>query len=293
MSIRMKRFKDWLLNPVLVKELQRRIQSRKTPIILFAYLIVLGVFVFSFFSTFDTQSDHFDADNSIGLFLFLSALQLMTAAFVLPGLTSSMISGEREKQTLYILLTTNLDSKQIVIGKWMASLSFMLMLFICSLPFYVMVYGFGGITTWHLILVVFHLFSTMLFYSSLGIFFSAWIKRTGVATTISYLAVFFHGIGIAVVGYFAFVVGSFFTQNLMHGNQIPLVFELLMAIHPVTSLLDIFHFMGDFDTKIGGYIPFYLFYILFYFITSFALLIAASYMMMPHRFQWRRREEKK
>ena len=107
-----------LNNPVLSKEIKLRFRSPKSFSGILFYLIVMCIFVFGFiFVTMSVnQTTYFTPDESFFLFTLLSFIQLGLVLFISPGLTAGVISTEREKQTLPILLTTSQSSFQIIIG---------------------------------------------------------------------------------------------------------------------------------------------------------------------------------
>ncbi|MBO1914210.1 hypothetical protein J4G37_56505, partial [Microvirga sp. 3-52] len=71
------------------------------------------------------QTAYFTPDESFFLFTLLSFIQLGLVLFISPGLTAGVISTEREKQTLPILLTTSQSSFQIILGKLLSSIAFL------------------------------------------------------------------------------------------------------------------------------------------------------------------------
>ena len=81
--------------------------------------------------------------------------------FITPGLTAGAISTEREKQTLSILLTTSQSSFQIISGKLLSSIAFLLLLIVAGLPIYSLVFLFGGISPMDFVKVFFFLFVTL------------------------------------------------------------------------------------------------------------------------------------
>ena len=66
--------------------------------------------------------------------------------FIVPAVTASSISGERERQTLDLMLTTRMSAGQIVGGKLLSALSTLLLLILSSFPAVAMVFVYGGIT---------------------------------------------------------------------------------------------------------------------------------------------------
>jgi len=63
---------------------------------------------------------------------------------VVPGLTSGAISGERERQTLDVLLVTPLSPGEIVVSKLLATSAFITLLVVATLPLYILAFSYGG-----------------------------------------------------------------------------------------------------------------------------------------------------
>ncbi|TDF93880.1 ABC transporter permease [Paenibacillus piri] len=180
----------------------------------------------------------FRPQESRDLFYFLAVAQLVLIAFMTPGLTAGVISGEREKQTLNILLTTQQSSTTIILSKLVSSLSFMLLVIIATLPVYSIVFLFGGISPKQLSLVfLFYIFS-MFVLGAFGVLFSTVFKRTMIAVVVTYgftLAVF-GGTGLL----FLFLRGVF-RQFYQGGTPNPYSWiGYVLGLNPVAALLSIF-----------------------------------------------------
>lgn len=121
------------INPVLLKELQQRFRSGKTSWLLALYLLAIGAFVLGFmYLNWHRFPGFFQPSRSRELFMLLSAAQLFLLAFVTPGLTAGVISGERERQTLNVLLITRLTAWQIIWSKLASSSAFVVLLVITT-----------------------------------------------------------------------------------------------------------------------------------------------------------------
>lgn len=191
-------------NPVLMKELKLRFRAFKSFSGLMFYLILLFIFVGGFLSVYTqfTGTGFFRPSESFVMFSVISVLQMALVMFITPGLTAGAISSEREKQTLNILLTTTQSSTQIIIGKLLSSIAFLILLLIAGLPLYSIVFLFGGVSPAQLITIFLFYLLTVIAIGSIGIMFSTITKKTIVSMIATYGAMIFLG---AVTAFFFFV----------------------------------------------------------------------------------------
>lgn len=190
-------------NPVLLKELKLRFRAFKSFSGLMFYLGVLLLFVTGFLLivTEFTGRGFFTPDSSFGMFVVITMLQLALIMFMTPALTAGAISTEREKQTLNMLLTTTQTSTQIIIGKLLSSIAFLLLMLVAGLPLYSIVFLFGGVSPSQ-VLSVFGLYLLTVFaIGSIGIMFSTITKKTIVSMITTYGAMIFLG-GITLFLFF-------------------------------------------------------------------------------------------
>ena len=113
------KWRSRLINPVLGKEFTLRMRTVRSMWALFFYLLAIGLLALGYLYVTRMSSsgaNAFNPDESRIMFIFISFVQLGLIAFMAPGLTAGVISGEREKQTLNLLLTTQQSSASIVIS---------------------------------------------------------------------------------------------------------------------------------------------------------------------------------
>lgn len=277
----MKQLLERLSNPVLAREYQWRMRNKRTPWMISLYLLVMGgIILASLFLM--SYSEPVKPEMSRGLFIGLTMLQLLVISAIVPGITAGLISNERERQTLSILLTTSLSSSKIVLSKWFASLSFTLLLLIASAPLYMIVYLFGGVSPEDVWKVFIHFIVTTLFLGSLGIFYSSWMKSTGRATVVSYITVVFIGIGLIILLY---LVAALYAVvfKVASPTEVVLV-QAIGGLHPWASLA--YGLLGS--SALGTmHIKFdlYNFYLITYTILSAILLLVSIYLLSPVRFK--------
>ena len=112
------------LNPILKKELRLGSRSIRLPLSVMFYDIVLAIVaVIAILIAALAGSSEGGVDFSGFLYIFqvIGWIQLAITLLIVPILTAGSISGEREKQTLEIMLTTPEKPLAIIWGKLLAS----------------------------------------------------------------------------------------------------------------------------------------------------------------------------
>ncbi|WP_139998530.1 ABC transporter permease [Paenibacillus paridis] len=232
-------WRNKLINPVLNKEFKLRMRTPRAMWTLFFYLFAIGLMALSAIYLTEINSgggQSFNPEESKVLFYFLSMAQLGLIAFMAPGLTAGVISGEREKQTLNLLLTTQQSSATIVLSKLVSSLSFMVLIVVSTIPVYSMMFLYGGISPSQLILVfLFYLF-IMFVLGSFGILFSSLFKRTMISVIVTYGVTLFIFGGTALL---FFVVVNMVEQNPYSNTASYSWVGHFIAWNPVAALYSI------------------------------------------------------
>ncbi|RJE87076.1 ABC transporter permease [Paenibacillus sp. 1011MAR3C5] len=295
--------RDWLgrfslINPVLDKEFRLRMRSPRAMWTLFFYLLAIGLLAFA--AIYLTQElsgrggSSFNPEQSKGLFYFLTMAQLGLVAFMAPGLTAGVISGEREKQTLNLLLTTQQSSATIIISKLLSSLGFMVLIVFSTIPIYSMVFLYGGISPKQMVLVfLFYLF-IMLVLGSFGIFFSTLLKRTMLSVIATYGVTLFLFVGTALLYFVMMSVTSnhFYSQPAGAAQTYNWIGHII-AWNPVAALYSILEpsisdelFMANRHgysghTGKGAPMPLWLEFMLIYSVLSAAALWSAIRNLRP------------
>ena len=122
----------------------------------------------------------------LDLYMFVASLKFLMLILIMPAMTAGSISGERERQTLDLMLTTCMTPADIVLGKLEAALGTMFLMVVSSLPILAMVFVYGGVTASDLLLLVCCFFAAAVFMGSIGLCCSALFRRTTAATVAAY-----------------------------------------------------------------------------------------------------------
>lgn len=231
-----------VMNPVLDKEFRLRMRSARSAITVLAYVLVTGLLAMGiiYVLTAGMGTSRIDSETSRMMFYALSIAQLVLIAFMTPALTAGVISGEREKQTLNMLLTTQQSSAAIILSKLTSSLSFMALIIVATLPVYSIVFLYGGVSMGQLASVfLFYLF-IMLLLGALGVCFSTLFKRTILAVIMTY------GVGLAIFLFtgLAYLFALGIDQANYYGSGAPpraySWVGYLLGLNPAGALISIF-----------------------------------------------------
>lgn len=178
-----------MMNPVLRREMITSLRGWKNYAILSFYLIMLtiGVAIFFYSSINGSYNFTFDPQEVLYLYATLAMIQMALVAFSVPALTAGSISGERERQTLDLLLVTKLSPFSIVIGKLLSSMAFVLLLVISTLPIFSIVFYFGSLSVGSLLMVICFTLTTSYMIGGVSVFFSCIYKRTVVSIMLVYI----------------------------------------------------------------------------------------------------------
>ena len=117
------------MNPVYKRELTVSSRSIRMALILLIFNSVLAIVaLFNMFTVVEQVKVTAEIQYSrfLELYTFVSSIEFLMLMFIMPALTASSISGERERQTLELMLTTTMKPKEIILGKFWSALTTML-----------------------------------------------------------------------------------------------------------------------------------------------------------------------
>lgn len=231
---------SFLTNPVLSRELRGRIRGNRALIILVIYLAITGAVTLLVYaaaaSAFDSGINDPEAGRGIGKAIFLTVMTstLVQVCVITPSLTAGAISGEKERQSYDLLLTTLLSPLQIAVGKLASALAFAMLLIIAALPMAGLAFLFGGVSGTELIIGVIGLTVTAITYATVGLFWSTVMRTTLAATVMSQGTV----IMILLIIPFLFVVSSLISSSFNSQPDVLYVYGmgLLLSAHPFIAL---------------------------------------------------------
>ncbi|MDE6389327.1 MAG: ABC transporter permease [Lachnospiraceae bacterium] len=178
-------------NPIVKKDLQVTARSMRLSWGLFAYEAVLTMaFLLALSVIQQMGSSFYSYGNVYGyliyLFPVLSVAQVCIVALIVPIITASAISGEKERQTFDIMLTTCMSPFSIVLGKVMSAVLRILFFVAAGMPIMALAFVVGGLSWSYLFYFVLTIILLSLLSGSVGILCSALCHRSITAVILSY-----------------------------------------------------------------------------------------------------------
>lgn len=194
-------------NPVYKRELMVSSRSIRMAVILLLFNGILAIVaLFNLFSVVEQVKLTAEIQYSrfLELYTFVSFIEFIMLLFIMPALTASSVSGEREKQTLELMLTTTMDPREIVLGKLWFALTTMLLLAVSALPIQSLVFVYGGVTVADLAMLFICHGVVAALTGGIGMFCSSLLKRSTLSTVCAYVVIVLLVAGTYAANVFAF-----------------------------------------------------------------------------------------
>lgn len=189
-----------MMNPLLSSSARRRMRGVRTPVIIVLYDLLIAVFALLILADVGAKELPMRYMRSgIECYIIMLGVQFLLTILIAPAMTAGSISGERERQTLDLLLVTNTGAFRIVWGKFLESFAFAALLIFSTLPMLCIVLIPGGVTLLQILTSMLFMLVTAFGALSIGTLCSAIFRRTVASTVAAYLIVFAIGVGTLLV----------------------------------------------------------------------------------------------
>lgn len=238
------------IGTIMTKELRSRMRGRRAFVVLTIYLGILALITYGVYIVVAPSARNaggfgvgFGAANAsaiIGqsIFTALSIFQLILVCFIAPAFTAGQISLEREKQTLDLLVSTPIRPAAIVLGKLFAALAFVVLMIVAAVPITAIVLMYGGASVDDIVRQQLVLLATALVLGTVGLFFSALLKRTQAATVLTYITMLALTLGTALIFGFWTIVANQTDDGFGFGRP-RVAPEQILYLNPGVAMLDV------------------------------------------------------
>ena len=227
------------INPILKNESKIGVRTFRFNLMVMLYVGILSIMAMGayYLINVDRYGMGLDLSDFTVLNFALACGQAVLLMFIVPVLTATSITGERERQTLDILLSTNLSPMKIVLGKLMSTVTKVTLLIISTMPIYAINFLVGGTSFNELIILTIFFISTTIYVGSIGIFMSTIFKTSKSSTVASLITVLFAVVGTLIIG--AVVISRDYYNTIQNNNISTYIINLpfWMYINPAIEFI--------------------------------------------------------
>ena len=228
------------MNPIMKKEMMVGSRSIKMSLALMGINGFLAFIVLMVMGSNSVVGGMAGYDYSALSYLFpvLGCVECGLLSLIVPIITSGSISGERERQTLDIMLTTPVSPFSIALGKLGSAMMVVMMYMITSIPVMAIAFVLGGMSWWALLGLFAMLLYLGFYVGSVGIFCSSVVKKSVLATILTITI----GIGIIFLTTIIMYIGlalKAYEASLTNATNIEIgAIPMIMLLNPYSPFVD-------------------------------------------------------
>ncbi|HSH60586.1 MAG TPA: ABC transporter permease subunit [Acidimicrobiales bacterium] len=227
------------LHPLLARELNERLRTRRVAMVIIAYLTVLVVVLLVVYLVLLSELAHPHAASYPVAALLYSALlgrsvfetlllsMVLLVAFIVPGLTAGALTSEGERETL-VSPALMVAPRSILFCKLISSLCFVSLLVVAALPLLGVSFVLGGVGIGELARGVVGVLATGAVLACMALACSSFARKTRTAMVLAY--------GVAV---FLIFVTSFLSAALAEIADAPESSPELFTLNPLFAVADV------------------------------------------------------
>lgn len=235
------------INPIVKKDLQVSARSMRISWGLLAYEGVLTLaFLLALLVIQEETQQFYNSGNIysylVYLFPVVAIVQVCIVALIMPIITASAISGEKERQTFDIMLTTCMSPFSIVVGKVFSAMMRILFFVVASLPIMGLSFVVGGLSWSNLFYFILSIILLCIFSGSIGILCSAFCRKSISAVILSFVFYFV----IFGATFLPFLMMALFGNGRMGESLLPLL------LNPIMFFEELFTYMMLGSSVISG-----------------------------------------
>lgn len=177
------------INPMVKKDIKVQARSMRICWEIFAYEAIMAVVFFFAMFLFSQQMTYSSANiysSIVWLYPALAVTQIFILGVVVPVRTASAISGEKERQTFDIMMTTSMTGFSIIMGKVLTAMIQSMFYVVAGLPIVALAFVIGGLSWGNLFWFLAVSLLVSFVSASIGILCSSICKKTISAIILSY-----------------------------------------------------------------------------------------------------------
>lgn len=233
------------MKAILIKELRLYLRGARPFTLITVYLTVISAVLLLIYATSTSSGFLNRASFGQGLYSLVLGLSLLEIAVLTPTLNASTLGGERDRQTIDLLMITPLSPLQVIVGKLVAPCLFLLLLSVATLPLIGIAFLIGGVELRDLLVGLALLVLTTIAYGTVGIWMAARSSSSRSGTLKAQGIAFLLAIGLPIIAFLLVTV-----LNNMQGQGSAFADWMLtspLVRWPALAVLSLSPFVGLFS----------------------------------------------
>ena len=238
------------MNPVYKNELKMSARSMQIPVLAVIFNSILSVVTLSVLYSIRQgyiRNGSEPYSSMMLLYVVVLTIEVVLLCLFVPSAAGGSIAGERERQTLDILLSSRMSVGEIVMGKLLSCISTAVLLVFTSVPILAVTSMYGGMQLSVLYQSAAYVGFFILFIGSIGVFCSCRFKKTTYASISAYGVIIALTIGtgllvvllnMAVGGFYGnyFITSSTSELSYAYSSMVDTA-SSASASHPVAGII--------------------------------------------------------
>lgn len=238
------------MNPVYKNELKMSARSMQIPVLAVIFNSILSVVTLSVLYSIRQgyiRNGSEPYSSMMLLYVVVLTIEVVLLCLFVPSAAGGSIVGERERQTLDILLSSRMSVGEIVMGKLLSCISTAVLLVFTSVPILAVTSMYGGMQLSVLYQSAAYVGFFILFIGSIGVFCSCRFKKTTYASISAYGVIIALTIGtgllvvllnMAVGGFYGnyFITSSTSELSYAYSSMVDTA-SSASASHPVAGII--------------------------------------------------------
>ena len=238
------------MNPVYKNELKMSARSMQIPVLTVIFNSILSVVTLSVLYSIRQgyiRNGSEPYSSMMLLYVVVLTIEVVLLCLFVPSAAGGSIAGERERQTLDILLSSRMSVGEIVMGKLLSCISTAVLLVFTSVPILAVTSMYGGMQLSVLYQSAAYVGFFILFIGSIGVFCSCRFKKTTYASISAYGVIIALTIGtgllvvllnMAVGGFYGnyFITSSTSELSYAYSSMVDTA-SSASASHPVAGII--------------------------------------------------------
>ena len=238
------------MNPVYKNELKMSARSMQIPVLAVIFNSILSVVTLSVLYSIRQgyiRNGSEPYSSMMLLYVVVLTIEVVLLCLFVPSAAGGSIAGERERQTLDILLSPRMSVGEIVMGKLLSCISTAVLLVFTSVPILAVTSMYGGMQLSVLYQSAAYVGFFILFIGSIGVFCSCRFKKTTYASISAYGVIIALTIGtgllvvllnMAVGGFYGnyFITSSTSELSYAYSSMVDTA-SSASASHPVAGII--------------------------------------------------------